>query len=52
MLALEIECLLGRVLATARDGRDRPEWPPHPGRLFAALLATSARTSGSKILWT
>ncbi|RTL02333.1 MAG: type I-U CRISPR-associated protein Cas5/Cas6 [Lysobacterales bacterium] len=40
MLALEIEFLLGRVLATARDGRDRPEWPPHPGRLFAALLAT------------
>ena len=40
MLALEIEYLLGRVLATARDGRDRPEWPPHPGRLFAALLAT------------
>lgn len=40
MLALEIEYLLGRVLASARDGRDRPEWPPHPGRLFSALLAT------------
>lgn len=40
MLALEIEYLLGRVLATAREARQHPEWPPHPGRLFAALLAT------------
>ncbi|TCO78837.1 CRISPR-associated protein Csb2 [Plasticicumulans lactativorans] len=40
MLALEIDYLLGRVLATARSDRAAPEWPPHPARLFSALLAT------------
>lgn len=40
MLALEVEYLMGRLLATARDERSAAEWPPHPARLFAALLAT------------
>ncbi len=39
MLALEVEYLMGRVLATDRGDRARVEWPPHPGRLFSALVA-------------
>lgn len=40
MFALEVEYLLGRALATARTDRTCAEWPPHPARLFSALVAT------------
>lgn len=39
MLALEVEYLMGRVVASERDDRRSVEWPPHPARLFAALTA-------------
>jgi len=39
MLALEVEYLLGRVVASRHDDRRRVEWPPHPSRLFSALVA-------------
>src|SRR5579884_2666401 len=39
MLALEVEYLLGRVFAGSFRDRAEIEWPPHPGRLFAALAA-------------
>jgi CRISPR-associated protein Csb2 len=39
MLALEVEFLLGRYAATDFRDRERPEWPPHPARLFSALVA-------------
>ena len=39
MLVLEVEYLTGRAVATARHHREQPEWPPHPGRLFSALVA-------------
>jgi CRISPR-associated protein Csb2 len=39
MFALEVEYLAGRSVATARHDRDTAEWPPHPGRLFCALVA-------------
>lgn len=39
MLALEMEYLMGRVLASTRDDRKAVEWPPHPSRLFSALVA-------------
>src|SRR5579862_9487363 len=39
MFALEVEYLSGRSVATARHDRESPEWPPHPGRLFCALVA-------------
>ena len=39
MLALEIEYLMGRVLAATREDRRTVEWPPHPSRLFSALVA-------------
>jgi CRISPR-associated protein Csb2 len=41
MLALEIEYLSGLVYAADFRSRDRPEWPPHPARLFSALVAAS-----------
>lgn len=40
MLALEVALLTGRYVATAFDDRARAEWPPHPARLFSALVAT------------
>jgi len=39
MFAIEIEFLTGRVYATDFRERDVPEWPPHPSRLFYALVA-------------
>ncbi len=39
MFALEVELLTGRYVATAYNDRSRAEWPPHPARLFSALVA-------------
>lgn len=39
MLALEIELLTGRYVATAYNDRGAAEWPPHPARVFSALVA-------------
>ena len=38
-LVLEIEFLMGRYVATSSYERDVPEWPPHPDRVFSALVA-------------
>ena len=38
MFALEVEYLTGRAVATARHRREEAEWPPHPGRLYSALV--------------
>lgn len=40
MFALAIEFLTGRYVATAFNDRGRAEWPPHPARVFSALVAT------------
>jgi CRISPR-associated protein Csb2 len=40
MLAIEVEFLTGRYVATAYNTRLEAEWPPHPARLFSALVAT------------
>jgi CRISPR-associated protein Csb2 len=40
MFALAVEFLTGRYVATAFNDRERAEWPPHPARLFSALVAT------------
>ncbi len=40
MLAIEVEFLTSRYVATAYNNRFQPEWPPHPARLFSALVAT------------
>lgn len=39
MLALEVEYLLGRAFAATSENRMNADWPPHPSRLFAALVA-------------
>jgi CRISPR-associated protein Csb2 len=39
MLAIKIELLTGRYVATAHNDRGRAEWPPHPARFFSALVA-------------
>lgn len=40
MFGIAIDFLAGRYVATAYNDRDRAEWPPHPARLFSALVAT------------
>lgn len=43
MLVLRVTYLTGRVYSAAfEDGDDKavPEWPPHPSRLFSALVAS------------
>jgi CRISPR-associated protein Csb2 len=42
MLALRIEYLTGRCVATSYNDRNRAEWPPHPARVMSALVATWA----------
>ena len=39
MFAIEINFLTGRYVATSHYDRRRPEWPPHPARLFSAMMA-------------
>ena len=41
-LGIEVNFLTGRYVATAHNDRRRSEWPPHPARLFSALVAASA----------
>ena len=40
--ALRIDFLTGHYCAQAHDDRDWPEWPPHPARVFSALVAAWA----------
>lgn len=47
MLAFGIQYLNGFVAAARPDDRDRPEWPPHPARVFMALAAAHFE-SGSR----
>lgn len=42
MLAVALELLTGRYGATEYNDRGRAEWPPHPARLFSALVAAWA----------
>ena len=39
MLVLEIELLTGRYVAKQYDDHASAEWPPHPARVFSALVA-------------
>ncbi|MBF0304866.1 MAG: type I-U CRISPR-associated protein Cas5/Cas6 [Alphaproteobacteria bacterium] len=43
MLAFRIEYLTGVVGAQDRADRRRAEWPPHPNRLYSALVASWGR---------
>lgn len=42
--AIGWEYLTGYAAATNPSNRDRPEWPPHPGRVFLALAAAYFET--------
>lgn len=44
MFGLAVELLTGRYFATASDDREAGEWPPHPARLFSALVSTWAES--------
>lgn len=39
MLAIEVVFLTGRYVATVHDDRATAEWPPHPARLFSAMVS-------------
>lgn len=39
MLSVQVELLTGRYAATRHNDRDRVEWPPHPARLYSAMIA-------------
>ncbi len=38
MLALHLELLTDRYAASRYNDRDRAEWPPHPARVYSALV--------------
>ena len=42
MLAVAVELLTGRYGASVYNDRMAAEWPPHPARLFSAMVATWA----------
>ncbi len=42
MFAIEVNFLTGRFVAAAHYDRGLAEWPPHPARLFSAMVATWA----------
>lgn len=47
MLALGIRYLTGTVAASDVQDRTKPEWPPHPRRVFMAMVAAHYQTGGS-----
>ena len=42
MFAIAVELLADRYTATQFNDRNNPEWPPHPARLFSAMVAAWA----------
>jgi len=42
MLAVRLELMTGHYVATRFNDRNRAEWPPHPARLFSAMVSTWA----------
>jgi len=46
MIAVEVNFLTRRYVATAHHDRRRHEWPPDPARVFSALVATWADADG------
>lgn len=56
MLAIEVEYLMERVYASEFADKTKNEWPPHPARLFSALVAAYRDTDGTEderqaLLW-
>ncbi len=46
MFSLRVEFPSGRYVAARSDDSSVPEWPPHPSRLFSALVAAAYQLSG------
>lgn len=46
MFAIGIHYLNGWAMATHPADRERPEWPPHPDRVFMALASAHLETEG------
>lgn len=44
MFAIGIEFLTGTAVMTSADSRETAEWPPHPARVFMALVAAHYET--------
>ncbi len=42
MFSIELTFLTGRYTASSYSNRREPEWPPHPARVFSALVAEYA----------
>lgn len=45
-LKIHIRFISSRCVATRVDAREQPEWPPHPGRLYMAMVAAYFETDG------
>ena len=41
MLAIEVDLLTRRYVASSHSDRSRSEWPPHPARLYSAFVANA-----------
>jgi CRISPR-associated protein Csb2 len=41
VIVIDVELLTGRYIASTFNDRDVAEWPPHPARLFSALVAAA-----------
>jgi CRISPR-associated protein Csb2 len=48
MFALGVHYLNGWAMATHPTARERPEWPPHPDRVFMALASAHFETEESE----
>jgi CRISPR-associated protein Csb2 len=46
MLIIEVAFPSGRCCTANFDAPDQPEWPPHPSRLFSALVASACQGAG------
>ena len=46
MWCVEVRLPGGRYYAARAEAPDEPEWPPHPARLFSALVAAGAGAGG------
>ena len=47
-LAVHLRFVTNRCVATQVNDRERPEWPPHPGRVYMALVAAYFETDGTE----
>jgi CRISPR-associated protein Csb2 len=43
---VHVRFITNRCVSACVDAREQPEWPPHPGRLYMALVAAYFETDG------